>query len=605
MRCEEDELQGAVGGEFEEQAYEATPVSRNVPNINTNCIEEFPTLNGEAPAPILGPLSKQNSRKVAVNNGGVTIRTVRQSQPLAVTDENFPALGPDNTTGGCKTVRLSVNSVAQDRPSSGASGSQKPPANVSIHVNHRPSGSSQNIRIRPASQFHDDFPTLSSSKGSAPSSSVQWLGNQSGNGTKTKIQAPPSQLQPPKTFKTQEDFPSLSSKFNSGCSVASSTTLSSARVDSKSKKASSLMIPVTSSWTQESSRTHESWSDIGTVGKSSDDSNTISSSGNIKMKLKKKKNKSLSSHNTNSSSNDTGSLAKQTSKDSNANESGKKKKKQVNAESEGHKKFNAESQKKGNDIEDRENEKPPDNNTTTHERKRSELLIAALTSQQPTENKNNKENSADTNNRFSEETYPPFNKEVLDDFPSITGSGSLPPGFEIPISRGKPKSAPPPGFGGSGSTTSPPPGFSVTLNSVARPQSNGLTFTNSSGQSYSILPGRSGNTNYSFVQPHDFSHRNQALVTRVKKLLNDSRSMDDFCQISKLFRQGEISASDFYSRCLETMGPESFAHIFPELLVLLPDIEKQQVRYQYSTKVIYFRRTILITFREFCNSYVL
>jgi hypothetical protein len=67
-------------------------------------------------------------------------------------------------------------------------------------------------------------------------------------------------------------------------------------------------------------------------------------------------------------------------------------------------------------------------------------------------------------------------------------------------------------------------------------------------------------------------------VAQVKKTLGNTQSMDDFCQISQMFRQGEISACDFYTRCQETMGAKEFARIFAELLVLLPDIEKQQVR---------------------------
>jgi hypothetical protein len=130
----------------------------------------------------------------------------------------------------------------------------------------------------------------------------------------------------------------------------------------------------------------------------------------------------------------------------------------------------------------------------------------------------------------------------------------------------------------SGSVTAPPPGFSVTLNSVVRPQPNGLTFTSSSGQSYSILPGRSGKSCHSFVPPQKFAQRNQALVAQVKKTLGDIQSVDDFCRISKMFRRGEISARDFYTRCQKTMGMKEFEGIFAELLVLLPDIEKQQVR---------------------------
>ncbi|PSN32860.1 hypothetical protein C0J52_10305 [Blattella germanica] len=589
-RHEDDDLQGAVGGDYDDQQYDSAPIFRNAPSINTNCIEEFPTLSGEAPPPVVVPLTRQNSRKVAVNNGGVTIRTMRQSQPLAVTDENFPALGPENTAGGCKTVRLSVNSGAQDRSNSNTGNAirgslQKAPTNVSIHVNHRPSGSSQNIRIRPASVpslLHDHFPTLGGSKAPTPNSSVQWLTNQGGVGTKTKVQPPPSQSLPPKAFRTDEDFPSLSSKFSSGCNVASSA-MSGGKSDSRSKKASSVMIPVTSSWTntQDPSRTKENYSDPSVSGRSGDEAvaNTTGSLGNIKVKSKKKKTKNSNSH----TNNDAASATKPGIKDSNTNETGKKKKqKHQQGNVDDLQKTEPSVQDNENGLHHRENgksistqpEKSTDS-TPTLERKRSEILIASLTTEPMEETKN--ESSSGSSNRYYVDMYPPFTKDILNDFPMIGSTGTWPPGFEAPTNRGKLTSAPPPGFGGPGTTKAPPPGFSVTLSSVARPQSNGLTFTSSSGQSYSILPGRNSNSAHSFVPPHEFAHRNQALVTRVKKLLNDSNSMNEFCQRSKMFRQGEISAGDFYRHCQESMGVKDFADIFAELLVLLPDIDKQQV----------------------------
>lgn len=589
MRHDEEEPQGAVGGDCDDQHFDPAPMFRNAPNINTSCIEEFPTLGGEAP-PVLGPPLRQNSRKVPANNSGLTIRTVHQSQPLAITDENFPALGLEGSTGGCKTVRLSVNSGSQDRPNSAAASSirgsnQKAPTNVSIHVNHRPSGSSQNIHIRPTSvpsQFHSDFPSLSGSKVSTASSSVQWLGNHGSMGAKTKVQP---QTQAPRAFKTEEDFPSLSSKFSTGCKVANTTSSSDAGSDDRFKKASSVMIPVTSSWTMtqgssDVSRTHESSGEpSGIPGRSNYDilANTTSSLGNIKVKSRKKKTKNAVSHNANMYSNDS-VLTKPAQ--SAVSESGKRKKKQGNREAE----VQQNTQTNKNDCENRENEKPAEfgngtDNSSTFERKRSELLIQSLTPQDATEDNNN-ELSTSFNDRVYEDMYPPFSSEILDDFHAIGSPGCWPPGLDVPVNRGKLSSAPPPGFGGttnSCSTTAPPPGFSVTLNSVARPQSNGLTFTSSSGQSYSILPGRSGNS-YKFVPPQDFSHRNQALVTRVKKMLGDAQSVDEFCQLSKMFRQGDISALDFYTHCQEKMGMKEFTEIFAELLVLLPDIEKQQVR---------------------------
>lgn len=149
-----------------------------------------------------------------------------------------------------------------------------------------------------------------------------------------------------------------------------------------------------------------------------------------------------------------------------------------------------------------------------------------------------------------------------------------PPGFP---------SQPPPGFTNKSANPGPPPGFSsVTLNSIARTtnSNNGLTFTNSSGQSYAILPEssngmNSSNSQYTYVPPADFSQRNKNLVTRVMNTLEGELNLETFRQYSTLFRQGLYTAESFYNYCLNAMGA-TFEEIFPELLALLPDINKQQ-----------------------------
>jgi hypothetical protein len=536
MKQDEEEPQGAVGGECSDLHIDSTSMFRNTPNINTNCIEEFPTLSGEVP-PVLVPPPRQNSRKVAVNNSGLTIRTVRQSQPLAITDENFPALGPEGATGGCKTLRLSVNSGSQDRPNSATGSSvrtnaQKAPTNFSIHVNHRPSGSSQNIRIRPlsvASQFDNDFPCLGKSKAASPSPSVQWLSNQS-SVAKTKIQ---SQTQSPKAFRTEEDFPSLSSKFSTGCNVANAASTSVAESDV------SETVPIVSS-----SRGPGGHSDAARTYESSDDAPASGTStvGNIKVKARKKKTKNSASHPANSCSSDAASTR---SAQPVHTDSGKKKKRQGNAEADARQKLEQRTESKEDSCENREKGNLPRfgngmDSISGFERKRSELLIESLMPQDAVGN--NTQSCATVDNRSSEDERP-VSSEVSDAFPALGTCATWPPGFDVPVTRRNVASVPPPGFGGgiatdSGSVTAPPPGFSVTLNSVVRPQSNGLTFTSSSGQSYSILPGRPGNSLHSFVPPQNFVQRNQALVAQVKKTLGDVQSVDDFCQISKMFRRG-------------------------------------------------------------------
>ncbi|GLV44611.1 uncharacterized protein CBL_13457 [Carabus blaptoides fortunei] len=111
-----------------------------------------------------------------------------------------------------------------------------------------------------------------------------------------------------------------------------------------------------------------------------------------------------------------------------------------------------------------------------------------------------------------------------------------------------------------------PPGFAA----------NDLTFTNSSGQSYSILPPTH------FTAPLNFPQRNQKLI---ESFMTSSTNDDimEFKTLSSLFRSGVYSAEEYYRSCKSIMK-DNFARVFPELLVLLPDIDKQQELYAIHTK---------------------
>lgn len=131
---------------------------------------------------------------------------------------------------------------------------------------------------------------------------------------------------------------------------------------------------------------------------------------------------------------------------------------------------------------------------------------------------------------------------------------------------------PPPGFG-----VKPPPGFSNfnVSNSNANHgiSSNDLTFTNSTGRSYSIRP----ITKYH--QPEKFAQRNRDLIERFMSILNNNEVIREFKKYSDLFRSGTLPADRFYNHCKSLLG-SSFEEVFPELLVLLPDIVKQQELYK-------------------------
>ncbi|KAF5293670.1 hypothetical protein FQA39_LY03155 [Lamprigera yunnana] len=127
-------------------------------------------------------------------------------------------------------------------------------------------------------------------------------------------------------------------------------------------------------------------------------------------------------------------------------------------------------------------------------------------------------------------------------------------------------SKPPPGF-----NVKPPPGFH-NFPALQNTLSNDLTFTNSSGQSYSILPCPQ------FHPPPNFKGRNHILIEKMA-MLKDSNEIQQFKMYSDMFRVGDIPAENYYEHCRNFMGSE-FNNLFVELLVLLPNIGKQQELYK-------------------------
>jgi hypothetical protein len=114
-----------------------------------------------------------------------------------------------------------------------------------------------------------------------------------------------------------------------------------------------------------------------------------------------------------------------------------------------------------------------------------------------------------------------------------------------------------------------------------------LTFTNSSGESYSILPRKHAQQQqHSYVSPPDFQKRNSCLVTKLNGVLVQQEKINEFRYVSGLFRGGTCDAQEYYAHCREVMGRSAFENVFPELLVLLPDIAKQQELFEVYRKEV-------------------
>ncbi|KAK3089981.1 hypothetical protein FSP39_008176 [Pinctada imbricata] len=164
------------------------------------------------------------------------------------------------------------------------------------------------------------------------------------------------------------------------------------------------------------------------------------------------------------------------------------------------------------------------------------------------------------------------------------------------LSSGK-SAKPPPGFGASKSTNRVPPGFnskssesSTSLGARPPPGFSSLQSSEDviSGAKSSLslktilpvapdLPLTTDMSNFKFAEPQEFQSRNKALISQIKESIEfDAEKFDRFKQWSGEFRKGSISATDYYEKCEKLVGEEKFVPIFSELIVLLPDIDKQQ-----------------------------
>ncbi|XP_051878197.1 E3 ubiquitin-protein ligase ZNF598 isoform X2 [Pristis pectinata] len=155
-----------------------------------------------------------------------------------------------------------------------------------------------------------------------------------------------------------------------------------------------------------------------------------------------------------------------------------------------------------------------------------------------------------------EEEFPVLGNPVLPKNP--------PPGFNklLPVKSPPSNLPPPPGL--SAPVSKPPPGFTgVPLNSnISEPM---IPAPKQSLPSSSI-----------YLIPENFQQRNVELIQSINSFLhNDETKFNKFRTQSGQFRQGLISAAEYYRSCREILG-ENFLKIFNELLVLLPDTAKQQ-----------------------------
>ncbi|KAF7691110.1 E3 ubiquitin-protein ligase ZNF598 isoform X1 [Silurus meridionalis] len=151
-----------------------------------------------------------------------------------------------------------------------------------------------------------------------------------------------------------------------------------------------------------------------------------------------------------------------------------------------------------------------------------------------------------------------------EDFPALI-SKKPPPGFKSSFSMKNVQTVLPP----------PPPGLVPTI-SKPPPGFTGVPLNSNLAERAVPVFNRPTSSLGTYHMPENFKQRNMDLIQSIQNLLqNDESKFNEFKNYSGQFRQGLISAAQYHKSCHELLG-ENFSRVFNELLVLLPDTQKQQ-----------------------------
>lgn len=201
--------------------------------------------------------------------------------------------------------------------------------------------------------------------------------------------------------------------------------------------------------------------------------------------------------------------------------------------------------------------------------KQDENRAAATVVVADTNNPKDKKKRKKNENRETSVTY--ASQKPQESFSKSSSTPKIPPGFENSFHH--PVRAPP------GLTTGSESGSESnrSLTQIKAPPGLTLSCNNSKSAEY--------------LHPVGSTVRNQVLINNLMVALIPARderfdTFEKFKEMSTLFRKNIITAYDFYSYCVEALQPHSFESVFPELLLLLPDIQKQQVCYMFHSNCL-------------------
>ncbi|EDS34196.1 conserved hypothetical protein [Culex quinquefasciatus] len=504
--------------------------------IDASSEQDFPTLGGTGSNPVFRP-----------NNVSIRQRVFGVAG-LARTKENFPALGAEGGDGSgatsvnegfsSKITASSLLKPGQPSSSSSSSGNSQPSTSMMIHVSNRPSTASSSKSSATAKKAAvADFPALPGTKSKKSDLYADMEGSTNGMVNLNAMAA--------KHRAMADDYVSVSSVVSKVATVQAKDTAKKTVPQNVVPSVNSTKAFPTLGDPKPSGAKPAQWLVANKVNSTSFPASSSSAASATKKKPAPAPNLKEESNFVN--------LNALTGKKSSGVESF----------------VVAAASSKDKNASDKRN-----NNNNNNEQAQSKVGKAKDKS------KTGSNGSGDSRNNKENETLPGDNFPALGggqvaDFAlanlgggSSAGSASSkrgPPGFEnVNLNNNN---------NGARKVPGPPPGFSnVTVNSVAR-NANNLTFTSSSGESYDILPGT-----YKYVAPSNSSKRNQNLVTQFQRSLKKDDALAEFRTISQMFRDGSYNPGPYYEHCRVALG-DRFHEIFPELLVLLPNITKQQELY--------------------------
>ncbi|CAG9773661.1 unnamed protein product [Ceutorhynchus assimilis] len=509
----------------------------NAPQVFVNPLtsDHFPALGGNATnnnSNNISLISKNYTKfsNAAFKNndfpslGGGSSSSNRPTPAVTITTNSARSSAPEVTI--TRTLRPKSNPQKQKEnfPALGGSSKQPGGSTVTLSVNSSNQKQSPKVSIQVNQKSNGAITTHITT--SAPSTSQRTeffpaLGDASGPTNEPKwVQSKAKKQVEPKTLKVAPCPILQTDNLDSFPSLAKGKS-------EKAKKSSSVTVPVDSWVSLSSTKNNNKKLEQGaSKGKSNGEERTDNNlKGGGESSKKGETNKKLSDLETKLAN------LKLVAADENKKT---KKKKNKNPDEESNNKKEASKKDSGKDV----NENEDRTNQNGMVKKRSELKIGSL---------------SNTNS-------------FVDDSPAVS-SKMPPPGFSSKPNL--PQSA----------TVKPPPGFnssSSNFPSLNFPN-NDLTFTNSSGKSYAISPTKASTA---YRTPSNFQNRNINLSKKFMEVLNDEKSMKHFMTLSGDFRSGAVDGKKYYQECRKIFA-NKFDDIFPELLVLLPVVEKQQELYEH------------------------